>query len=123
MGTRALRYLTEPQPIEVETDDADVPIAVTINARRHPVDCIREEWLIQDQWWTEEPMARLYRSLTLKSGRCLEVFREGNRHFALGTRDTPETSKKSPRKRYPQRRLSRVAPAHLADRDPQHRPG
>jgi hypothetical protein len=95
MGTRALRYLTEPKPIEVETDGAGTPITVTINGRRYLVDCIREEWLIQDQWWTEEPMARLYRSLTLENGSCLEVFREGNRYFALGTPDTPGPSKRS----------------------------
>jgi len=74
MGTCALRYLTEHQPIEVETDDAGTPIAVTVNGRRRTVDCVREEWLIQDLWWTEEPVARRYIDLVLDNGRQLEVY-------------------------------------------------
>jgi hypothetical protein len=73
MGTRALRYLTRPQPIDVETDEAGAPVAVTIDGCRRRVDCIREEWLIEDQWWTEEPVARRCVDLVLEDGRQLDV--------------------------------------------------
>ena len=75
MGTRALRYLAEPRPIEVETDHADTPVAVTFAGRRHEVECVHEEWLIQDQWWTEEPVVRRCIDLVLANGRRLEVNR------------------------------------------------
>ncbi len=79
MGTRALRYLTEPQPIEVETDAADTPIAITSNGRRYEVDCIREEWLIHDQWWTDAPVAQRCIDLVLVGGRQIDIRRQRSR--------------------------------------------
>lgn len=38
------------------------------------VDSIREEWLVEDRWWSSEPLRRHYLELVLESGRCLVVF-------------------------------------------------
>ena len=40
------------------------------------VDAVREEWLVEDRWWTPEPLRRRYFELVLADGRNVVVFRE-----------------------------------------------
>lgn len=47
-----------------------------VGERRSRVEAIREEWLIEDRWWTGEPLRRHYFDLVLEGGRCLTVFRD-----------------------------------------------
>jgi hypothetical protein len=44
-------------------------------ARRN-VESVREEWLIEDRWWTRSPLRRHYFEIVLDSGRCLTVFHD-----------------------------------------------
>ena len=77
MGTRTLRYLTQNRPIVVQANPSGIPVAVTFDGRRHTVDVVRDEWLIQDQWWTDEPIVRRCFDLVLSNGRQMEVHRSG----------------------------------------------
>ena len=36
----------------------------------------REEWLVEDRWWTYSPLRRHYFELVLESGRCVTIFRD-----------------------------------------------
>jgi hypothetical protein len=40
------------------------------------VEAVREEWLVEDRWWTPRPLSRRYFELVLVDGRCLVIFRE-----------------------------------------------
>jgi len=40
------------------------------------VDAIREEWLVEDRWWTPKSLQRRYFELVLADGRDIVVFRE-----------------------------------------------
>jgi hypothetical protein len=40
------------------------------------VETVREEWLVEDRWWTPRPLSRRYFELALADGRCVVVFRE-----------------------------------------------
>jgi hypothetical protein len=40
------------------------------------VDSVREEWLVEDRWWTSEPLRRHYLEVVLRNGRCVTVFRD-----------------------------------------------
>jgi hypothetical protein len=40
------------------------------------VEAVREEWLVEDRWWTPRPLSRRYFELALADGRCLVVFCE-----------------------------------------------
>lgn len=40
------------------------------------VAAVREEWVIEDRWWTPSPLRRRYFELALADGRCVVVFRE-----------------------------------------------
>ena len=37
---------------------------------------MREDWLVEDRWWTPKPLQRRYFELVLADGRDLVVFRE-----------------------------------------------
>lgn len=40
------------------------------------VTSIREEWVVEDRWWTSRPLRRRYFELVLDDGRCAVVFRD-----------------------------------------------
>jgi len=40
------------------------------------VEAVRESWLIDDRWWTEEPVRRRYWEVVTTDGRDLVVFRD-----------------------------------------------
>ncbi|MGH2925981.1 MAG: hypothetical protein ACRDK1_08430 [Solirubrobacterales bacterium] len=61
-----------PQPIEIRTGPDGVPSAVDSVS----VDAVREEWLVEDRWWTTKPLRRRYFELVLADGRNVVVFRE-----------------------------------------------
>lgn len=42
-----------------------------------PVETVREEWLVEDRWWTPRPLRRHYFELVLVDGRDVTVFRSG----------------------------------------------
>jgi hypothetical protein len=40
------------------------------------VAAVRDEWLVQDRWWTDRPVDRHYFELVLDPGRVAVVFRD-----------------------------------------------
>jgi len=61
-----------PQPVKVEVGPGGAPAAV----EGVGVDAVREEWLVEDRWWTPRPLRRRYFELVLADGRNVVVFRE-----------------------------------------------
>jgi hypothetical protein len=43
---------------------------------RLEVSSVREEWLVEDGWWTREPLRRRYFELVLEDGSDVVVFCE-----------------------------------------------
>jgi hypothetical protein len=72
--SRAARRLNEPRPARVEAARG-VPEAVG-GVR---VEAVREEWLVADRWWTEEPLRRRYFELVLETGENVAVFHDEER--------------------------------------------
>ena len=66
------RRLGAPTPVVVRTDERGIPTAVAGVA----VDGIREEWVVEDRWWTPRPLRRRYFELVLVNGRNAVVFRD-----------------------------------------------
>ncbi|HEX3360681.1 MAG TPA: hypothetical protein VHS74_06775 [Solirubrobacterales bacterium] len=73
-STKSPRRLNEPQPIAVVADRGRVPRRVDGIA----VEAVREEWLVEDRWWTPRPLRRHYFELALADGRTLVVFRDAS---------------------------------------------
>jgi hypothetical protein len=61
-----------PEPVEVETGDGGAPLRIA----GVKVEAIREQWLVEDRWWTPKPLQRLYFEVVLTNGRNVVVFRE-----------------------------------------------
>ena len=61
-----------PRPIEVSADSDGIPLTVAGVA----IEAVREDWLIEDRWWTPKPLQRRYFELVLANGRDIVVFRE-----------------------------------------------
>ena len=38
------------------------------------VDSVREDWVVEDRWWTSRPVRRRYFELVLEDGRNVVVF-------------------------------------------------
>lgn len=68
-----LRRLYPPRRVRVEVDAEGVPRSVEGVA----VEAVREEWLVEDRWWTLRPTWRHYFELVLVDGRGVAVFRDG----------------------------------------------
>ena len=69
--TPGLRHLYVPRRVKVEGNEAGKPAAVDGVA----VEAVREEWVVEDRWWTPHPLGRHYFELVLADGRNLVVFR------------------------------------------------
>ena len=61
-----------PRPVRVDAGEDGVPLTVAGAA----VEAVREDWLVEDRWWTPKPLQRRYFELVLADGRGLVVFRE-----------------------------------------------
>ena len=71
-----LRPLNQPRPIQVETDESGEPQAVVLGRERLAVAAVQDRWRIDDEWWRERPVSRLYFSLLLEDGRTLIIYRD-----------------------------------------------
>ncbi|MDX6586916.1 MAG: hypothetical protein QOI31_1389 [Solirubrobacterales bacterium] len=69
--------LYAPKPARVRVDERGRPVA----AEGAAVEAVREEWLVEDRWWTPEPIRRHYFELALSDGRCEVVFSDGKDWF------------------------------------------
>jgi hypothetical protein len=66
------RRLGAPKSTAVEAGPSGTPAAVGPVA----VDSVREEWVVEDRWWTGRPLRRRYFELVLVDGRNVVVFRD-----------------------------------------------
>jgi hypothetical protein len=59
-----------PRPVSVHAGADGVPSVVG----RAPVEALREEWLVEDRWWTARPLRRRYLELVTSDGADRVVF-------------------------------------------------
>jgi hypothetical protein len=62
--------------LRVEAGEDGRPIAVYLSRRRYAVEAVLGTWRIDDEWWRERPISRLYYSLLLEDGRTVTVYRD-----------------------------------------------
>ncbi|HEU4905428.1 MAG TPA: hypothetical protein VFT19_04845 [Solirubrobacterales bacterium] len=70
--TPEIRQLYAPRRVAVEVDEEGIPTAV----EEAEVVAVREEWLVEDRWWTLRRLWRHYFELVLIDGRDTVVFRD-----------------------------------------------
>jgi len=69
---RKPRRLAEPKPATVTQDSDGHPARIDGRA----VEAVRESWLIEDRWWTDNPLRRRYWEVVTADGRNLVAFRD-----------------------------------------------
>lgn len=78
LGPRAPRPLSTPVPIWVRADSAGRPLAV--RRSRWPgfrtVVCVQDRWRIDDEWWRERPISRLYYTVVLEGDVLLTLYHD-----------------------------------------------
>jgi len=82
-GVAQGRPLNRPRPLRVEVDGAGRPAALYLPSGCFGVEAVLERWRIDDEWWRERPVSRLYYRLALADGRTCVVYRnlENSRWF------------------------------------------
>ena len=75
-GAGSLRPLNLPVPVSVEEDDDGRPLAVKQNGRTVNIAAIDDLWRIDEEWWREKPIARMYYQLTIESGGRLTLYQD-----------------------------------------------
>ena len=68
----SLYRLGMPRPVDVETDPDGTP--ARIDGR--PVEAFRGRWVVEEGWWTDEPIRRRYVEAVLDGGRLVVVFED-----------------------------------------------
>ena len=58
----------------MEADEEGRPVAVTLSGRRLRVLQVQDTWRIDDEWWRERPVSRVYFSVALEDGRVITVY-------------------------------------------------
>jgi hypothetical protein len=66
-----MRRLYSPHPVSVRADADGTPCEVA--SKR--VATVREEWLVEDGWWSGRSLRRRYFELVLEDGSDVVVFR------------------------------------------------
>jgi hypothetical protein len=71
--------LNRPRRILVDIEES-APCALHLSGRRIVVDSVIETWRIEDEWWREKPVSRIYWRVALEDGRVVDVYHD----LALG---------------------------------------
>jgi hypothetical protein len=71
----AARRSYVPRSVAVRTAGEDDQ-GPSLMVGRVAVEAVREEWLVEDRWWTPRPLRRHYFELALADGRAVTVFRD-----------------------------------------------
>jgi hypothetical protein len=66
------RRIGAPKPTSVMAGSGGAPRTIAGAS----VDSIREEWVVEDRWWTGKPLRRRYFEVVLTDGRNVVVFRD-----------------------------------------------
>ena len=66
------RRLGEPRAVHVRMGERGRPVLVG----RRIVEAVRESWLVEDRWWTDEPVRRRYWEVVTRDGKSIVVYRD-----------------------------------------------
>ena len=77
-STATLRPLNAPSPLKVDLNAEGQVVALWRQGRLTPrrIAAVQDRWRIDDEWWREHPIARMYFSLLLDDGTLLTVYHD-----------------------------------------------
>ncbi len=72
----ASRPLNQPRPVKVVEGPKGWPIEVCLRNTPNGVASVEDRWRIDDEWWRERPVSRMYFDCVLQDGRRLTLFQD-----------------------------------------------
>lgn len=74
-GADAVKPVDAPEPIEIKEDPQSVPATIRMGRRTIGMSVL-DRWRIDDEWWREYPVSRLYYDVLLISGQRFVVYKD-----------------------------------------------
>lgn len=76
-GDRRIRPLNLPKPVGVDIDPEGRPLYVTLPDRKPQmvIDLVKS-WRVDEEWWRENPISRIYWQCVLANGQFLTIFND-----------------------------------------------
>jgi hypothetical protein len=73
-----LRPLNAPSPVRVQTDAQGRLVSLWRQGRLRPrtISAIQDRWRIDDEWWRDHRIARMYYELLLDDGALLTIYQD-----------------------------------------------
>jgi len=73
-----LRPLNAPMPLRVQTDAQGRIVAIWRQGRLTPrsIAAVQDRWRIDDEWWREHPVSRMYYAVVLDDGTLLTMYHD-----------------------------------------------
>ena len=72
----SVRPLNPPIPVEVRESVRQLPVAIRVKRRWRRVVSIDDVCNVDEEWWRERPIIRMYYRVNLEGGRRITVFRD-----------------------------------------------
>jgi protein ImuB len=70
-----LRSLNRPRAANVKAAESGEPAALHVSGRRIGIESVLEVWRVEDEWWRERPVSRMYYRVILEDGRVVDLYR------------------------------------------------
>lgn len=73
-----IRSLNAPRPVRVDVGEDNLPMAIGTKDRKTsaPVSEVLDNWRIDDEWWRNQPVSRLYYRVVLEDGTMTGLFQD-----------------------------------------------
>ena len=75
-GADSIRPLNPPVPVEVHENPQQRPVAIRMGRRWIAVASIDDLCSVDEEWWRERPIVRMYYRVKLEDSTSITVFRD-----------------------------------------------
>ena len=75
LRTDTYRPVNIPESVHVEEGSPGMPVAIRAK-RRQAIATVEDRWRIDDEWWRDEAVLRLYYAVRLVSGQRLVLYKD-----------------------------------------------
>ena len=75
-GAGGIRALSQPTPMAVNADEDGIPTTLKLTGSWVEVESITDRWHIDDEWWREESVSRMYYECVVDHGLRMTVYQD-----------------------------------------------
>lgn len=74
-GIDTIQPVNAPEPVQVKENEDGQPLKLRLG-RWQAIASIEDTWRIDDEWWREAPISRLYCEVMTAQGRRMTIFKD-----------------------------------------------